>query len=136
MAQDRPDSGIGQARQRLDKWLFFARIAKSRSLAQAWISAGHVHVNGAAVRQPAHLVKPGDRIEVSAERKDLVLAMLLPGERRGPFEEARHLYQDMTPERPKDRLANSEPAMRDRGAGRPTKKERRAIDRLRSDEED
>jgi ribosome-associated heat shock protein Hsp15 len=136
MAQDKPDSGVAQARQRLDKWLFFARIAKSRSLAQAWISAGHVHVNGAAVRQPAHLVKPGDRIEVSAERKDLVLAVLLPGERRGPFEEARHLYQDVTPERPKDRLTNFELATRDRGAGRPTKKDRRAIDRLRDEDND
>lgn len=119
-----------KVRQRLDKWLFFARIAKSRSLAQGWISAGHVRVNGAAVRQPAHNLKPGDRIEVTVERRMLVLSVLLAGNRRGPFEEARLLYQDLTPVAPKDELSPFELATRAPGAGRPTKKERRALDRL------
>ena len=55
------------------------------------------------------------------------------GERRGPYEEARLLYDDLTPEQPKERLSAYDLAMRDRGAGRPTKKERRETDRLKPD---
>lgn len=129
-ADQQPPSG---SRQRIDKWLFFARILKSRTLAQERVSAGHVKVNGASVRQPSHLVKVGDRLEIALERRNLVLVVLKSGERRGPYEEARQLYDDLTPPEP-ERITLLEQAMRHAGSGRPTKKERRAIDRLRPDE--
>jgi ribosome-associated heat shock protein Hsp15 len=134
MTDDRqPSSG---SRQRIDKWLFFARMVKSRSLAQAHVQDGHVRVNGERVVQPSYGVKAGDRVELSLERRDLVLIVRLPGMRRGPFEEAKLLYEDLTP--PPDetkRLTPFEQALRAPGAGRPTKRERRAIDRLTSDDD-
>ncbi len=129
-ADQQPPSG---SRQRIDKWLFFARILKSRTLAQERVSAGHVKVNGVSVRQPSHLLKPGDRLEIALERRDLVVVVLKPGERRGPYEEARQLYEDQTPPEP-EHISALEQAVRSSGSGRPTKKERRAIDRLRPDE--
>ena len=119
------------ARQRIDKWLFFARLRKSRSLAAKSVEAGDVSVNGVTVRQPAHAVRPGDVIVLSLDRHDLVVKVLAPGERRGPYEEARHLYHDMTPPPPpRDERTPFAQATRERGAGRPTKRERRETDRL------
>ena len=118
--ETQPASG---SRQRLDKWLFFTRMVKSRSLAQSHIQSGHVRINGERVSQPSQTVKIGDRIELQLER-------------RGPFEEAKLLYEDLTP--PADetkRLTPYEQAIRAAGAGRPTKKERRAIDKLQSGED-
>jgi ribosome-associated heat shock protein Hsp15 len=124
------------ARQRIDKWLFFTRMLKSRSLAQAFVQKGNVRVNGERVVQPSHVVKVGDRIDLMLERRDMVLVVRHPGERRGPFEEAKLLYEDLTP--PADetrRFTPFEQALRDPGTGRPTKRQRREIDRLMSDDE-
>lgn len=86
-------------RQRLDKWLFFARIAKSRAIAQKWLSDGLVRVNGATISQPSHAIRSGDRIEVLSWRGIRVQARIyiveLPGSRRGPYEEAKLLYTDL-----------------------------------------
>lgn len=121
------------SRQRIDKWLFFARVAKSRSLAQERVASGHVSVNGQKVRQVSHQVKPGDKLEISMPERDLVLVVKLPGERRGPYEEAKLLYEDLTPPAEKKPFSPSEPGVRAPGAGRPTKKERRALDDLRGE---
>ena len=119
------------ARQRIDKWLFFARLRKSRSLAAKSVEAGDVRVNDVSIRQPSYLLRPGDVIVLSLERHDMVVKVLLPGERRGPYEEARLLYHDMTPPLPpRDERNVFAQATRERGAGRPTKRERREIDRL------
>ncbi|WP_431320764.1 RNA-binding S4 domain-containing protein [Rhizobium sp. YTU87027] len=131
--ETQPGSG---SRQRIDKWLFFTRMVKSRSLAQSHIQSGHVRINGERALQPSQMVKVGDRVELALERRDVVLIVKSGGERRGPYEEARLLYEDLTP--PPDevkRLTPYEQAMRATGAGRPTKKERRAIDKLMSDED-
>lgn len=122
------------SRQRLDKWLFFARMAKSRSIAQAYVQSGNVRVNDAPVRQPSHLVKPGDRVTISLERIDRILVVKAAGERRGPYEEAKLLYDDLTPPREETkRLTALEQAMREPGSGRPTKKDRRAMDKFISE---
>jgi ribosome-associated heat shock protein Hsp15 len=121
------------SRQRIDKWLFFARVAKSRSLAQERVASGHVSVNGQKVRQVSYQVKPGDKLEISMPERDLVLVVKLPGERRGPYEEAKLLYEDLTPPAEKKPFSPSEPGVRAPGAGRPTKKERRALDDLRGE---
>lgn len=86
-------------RQRLDKWLFFARIAKSRAIAQKWLSDGLVRVNGATVSQPSHAVHSGDKIEILSWRgirlQGRLYQVKLPGSRRGPYEEAKLLYTDL-----------------------------------------
>lgn len=122
------------ARQRIDKWLFFTRIAKSRTLAQEWVEAGHVTVNGEKVRRSSADLRVGDRLEVLAERRTYVLVVKAPGMRRGPYEEARLLYDDESP--PPERLTLFEQAQRAPGAGRPEKRDRRALDRLRGREPD
>jgi ribosome-associated heat shock protein Hsp15 len=122
----------GQGRQRIDKWLFFARLRKSRSLAAKSVDQGDVSVNGQSVRQPSFNVKVGDTIILSLDRRDLVVKVLLPGARRGPYEEARTLYEDLTPPPlPRDERNLFEQVARERGAGRPTKRERRETDALR-----
>ena len=122
----------GQGRQRIDKWLFFARLRKSRSLAAKSVEQGDVSVNGQSVRQPSFNVKVGDTIILSLDRRDLVVKVLLPGARRGPYEEARTLYENLTPPPlPRDERNLFEQVARERGAGRPTKRERRETDALR-----
>ena len=118
-------------RQRIDKWLFFARMAKSRSAAQSLIVSRKVEINDAVVVQPSHAVRPGDRIVLAMPRRSLILLVKFSGSRRGPYEEAKLLYEDLTPpEDPETRLTAFEQATRSPGSGRPTKRERREIDRL------
>jgi ribosome-associated heat shock protein Hsp15 len=116
-------------RQRIDKWLFFARIAKSRTLAQSWVDAGQVTVNDERVRRPSADVKVGDRLEIITAERDLILIVKAAGESRRPYDEARLLYEDISP--PRERLTRFEQAARLPGSGRPEKKERRETDRLK-----
>ncbi len=119
-------------RQRLDKWLFFTRLQKSRSIAQKAIESGDVRVNDARITQPSHALKTGDVVVVSLDRRDVTVRVLLAGARRGPYEEARLLYEDLTPAAVPGEKPNAfEQATRERGSGRPTKKERRDVDRLK-----
>ncbi len=119
------------ARQRIDKWLFFTRMAKSRSLAQTLISGGRIKVNGSRIAQPSVNIKPGDMVEIALDRRDIILKVISGGMRRGPYAEACLLYEDLSPPPPpKDELTPFEIATRVAGAGRPEKKERRAINRL------
>jgi ribosome-associated heat shock protein Hsp15 len=119
-------------RQRVDKWLFFARVVKSRSLAAKLAQAGRVRINGDKTDQAADTVRSGDTLTITLERRILVYRVVAPGTRRGPAEEARLLYEDLSPApagagAPPDAI----PAVRDISSGRPTKKERRQTDRLR-----
>ena len=86
-----------EGRQRIDKRLIFARIVKSRSLAAKLAQSGRVRKNGDKIDQPSTMVSPEDVLTVTLDRKVLVLKVLLPGTRRGPYEEARLLYEDMSP---------------------------------------
>src|SRR4051794_40985824 len=85
-------------RQRIDKWLFFARVIKSRSLAARLVQAGRVRVNRDKVVQASQLVGPGDVLTVTLDRKILVYKIVSCGTRRGPSAEARELYDDHSPE--------------------------------------
>ena len=109
-------------RQRLDKWLWFARVVKSRTLAAKLVAGGHVRVNGLRVDVPAKHVVADDVLTIALERQVLVYKVLAPGARRGPYEEARLLYADLTPAAPPKEAS---PAPREPGSGRPTKKDRR-----------
>ncbi len=124
------------ARQRIDKWLFFARVVKSRSLAAKLAVAGRVRINRDKASQASDLVKPGDVLTITLDRRILVYKVVDAGKRRGPADEARTLYEDMSPPpAPKGEApANAMPPLRDAGSGRPTKRERRETDKLRGSE--
>jgi ribosome-associated heat shock protein Hsp15 len=115
---------------RLDKWLWAARVFKTRSLAADACDGGKVDVNAQAAK-PAKSLRPGDVVRVTLPQgRYRTLKVALLGERRGPASAARTLFEDLTPpEPPRTRLAP--PPRRPPGAGRPTKRERREIDRLR-----
>lgn len=81
--------------QRIDKWLFFARVVKSRSLAQKLAVSGAVRVNREKIASASRLVRPGDVLTLSMPREIRVLRILNGGERRGPASEARLLYEDL-----------------------------------------
>lgn len=83
------------ASRRLDQWLFFARLVKSRTLAAKLVEAGHVRVNAARVENGARLVAAGDVLTIALEREVKVVKVLALGARRGPFVEARGLYEDL-----------------------------------------
>lgn len=123
------------ARQRVDKWLFFVRVVKSRSLAARLVQAGRVRLNRVKIDHPAQQVKPGDVLTVTLEQRVIVYRVLGPGMRRGPADEARMLYEDLSPPpAPKDAgLPDAQPPLRPRGSGRPTKKERRRTEALRGE---
>ena len=123
---------MSEGRQRLDRWLFFSRAVKSRSLAAKLVQAGRVRINRDKATQAAALVKPGDVLTVTLDRRILVLRVIEPGSRRGPAEEARRLYEDLSPPAPtKHAPATVLVPIREAGSGRPTKKQRRETDRLR-----
>lgn len=96
MAAER-QPGAGEERQRIDKWLFYARAVKSRALATKLVAAGHVRINRDKTDQPARQVKPGDVLTIALEHRVLVWRVLAPGVRRGPAQEARTLYEDLDP---------------------------------------
>ncbi len=120
-------------RQRIDKWLFFARVVKSRSLAAKLAVAGRVRINRDKASQASDLVKPGDVLTITLDRRILVYKVISGGVRRGPAEEARKLFEDMSPPpaAKEDAPATFMPPLREAGSGRPTKRERRETDRLR-----
>jgi ribosome-associated heat shock protein Hsp15 len=82
-------------RQRLDKWLWHARLVKARTSAAALVEAGHVRVNGVRERSPGHAVKVGDVITVGLDRSVRVLKIVGFAERRGDAASARALYVDL-----------------------------------------
>lgn len=113
--------------QRIDKFLWFARFFKSRTLAASIVTDGRVRINGERCEKASTIVKVGDVLTFPAGPRVRVIKVLDGGTRRGPASEAQTLYEDLTP--PPEPAAPEEaaPASRDKGAGRPTKKERRAI---------
>lgn len=122
-------------KQRLDKWLFFSRAVKSRTLAQKLIETGSVRVNSERTDRSDHKVGPGDVLTMTVHTRLLVWRILNPGTRRGPAPEAALLYEDLSPPPVRREVAPPSYAERDAGSGRPTKKERRDTDRLRDDED-
>lgn len=123
---------VAEGRQRIDKWLFFSRAVKSRSLAAKLVVAGRVRINRDKAAQASDMVRPGDVLTITLERRIFVWKVLGTGTRRGPADEARTLYEDMSPPpAPKgEAIPDAIPALREAGSGRPTKKERRETDRL------
>ena len=120
-------------KQRLDKWLFFSRAVKSRTLAQKLIETGAVRVNSERTDRTDLKVGPGDVLTMMVHTRLLVWRIVDAGTRRGPPSEAMALYEDLSPPPPPREEQPLAHAARDAGAGRPTKKERREIDRFQED---
>lgn len=130
--------GDGLRKERLDRFLFFARAIKSRTLAQKLIEAGAVRVNSEKTERSDHRVGVGDVLTMSLHGRILVWRIVDPGTRRGPASEAQGLYEDLSPPPvPRAERSPYEAAIAERpaGAGRPTKKQRRETDRLREGED-
>ena len=114
-------------RQRIDKWLWHARVVRTRSTAAQLAGSGHVRVNGARIDAASRPVRPGDVITIALDRRVRVMKVLQFVERRGGAGTASTLYEDLSPPvtADPDPLPSRQP-----GAGRPTKRDRREIDRL------
>jgi ribosome-associated heat shock protein Hsp15 len=82
-------------RQRLDKWLWHARVVKARTSAVALVEAGHVRINGVREKAPGHSVKPGDVLTIGLDHSVRILRVIGFSERRGDAAAARVLYEDL-----------------------------------------
>ena len=120
-------------KERLDKWLWVARLTKTRTLAADAVKAGRVKVNGVTAK-PSKEVGPGDRIELRTGpvRMDVLVRGI--AERRGPAVEAQKLYEETEASREaRERHALERRLARQAGGegGRPTKRDRRRIERVK-----
>lgn len=118
------DSGV-----RVDSWLWAIRVFKTRSAATAACRAGHVRVAGERAKA-AQIVRPGDEVRVRISGFDRILVVMQPLAKRVAAPVAATAYLDTSPPLPTPEEVALAPR-RDRGAGRPTKRERREIDKLR-----
>lgn len=118
---------------RLDKWLWYARFFKTRSLATKLCGSGKLRLDGVLIDKAHQKLRPGDVLTFPQGRHIRVVRVVALGTRRGPAREARLLYEDLKPPEPANRLprGGETGAQRSAGSGRPTKKERRALQRLR-----
>lgn len=114
---------------RIDKWLWAARCFKTRSLATKACDAGHVKLNGSSAKA-SKAVRAGDRVVALTPGGERVLEVVGIADKRGPAAAARTLYVDHTPPPPPKELA-APAATRERGAGRPSKRDRRELEKLR-----
>ena len=119
---------------RIDKWLWYARFFKTRTLATSLAGQGRIRVNGDKISKASVTVKTGDVLTFPKDNHIRVIEIRALGTRRGPANEAQSLYLDLQPPTPAEKSKN--PASdanfaRPRGSGRPTKRERRKLDTLR-----
>ena len=120
---------VGEAETgRVDSWIWSVRLVKTRSAAASACRAGHVRVNGTRVK-PAHTVRAGDEVRVRQEERDRIVDVVRVISKRVSAPAAAECYVDRSPP-PPPREQAVPVASRDRGAGRPTKRERRETHRL------
>ena len=119
--------------QRLDKWLWFSRFFRSRTSAGKACNASKVRINGQIATKASATVKVYDILTFPRGNYIRIVRILDLGQRRGPASEARFLYEDLAPPASSNKLSvdrRNSPGQRDAGSGRPTKRERRALDQL------
>ncbi|MCB2107575.1 MAG: RNA-binding S4 domain-containing protein [Rhodobacteraceae bacterium] len=129
-----PETATAEASVRLDKWLWAARFCKSRALAQKVIDRGQVRVNGAVAKKPSASVRVGQIMTLTLGPVRRTVTVTALGFKRGSATDARTLYDEPSPP---EKLKKDEAALptykpllsRPKGAGRPTKRDRRAIAR-------
>jgi ribosome-associated heat shock protein Hsp15 len=119
--------------QRLDKWLWYARFFKSRSLATKFCASGKLRINETVVKKAHHALHVGDVLTFPKGPHIRVVRVVDLGTRRGPAPEAQGLYDDLEPPQPRKKTDPRpvKAAQRDAGSGRPTKRERRETDFLK-----
>lgn len=118
---------------RLDKWLWHARFFKSRTLAAKQITGGRCRVNKQIVKKARYPLHKGDVLTFAQGQRIRIIRVRALGERRGPASEARDLYEDLEAPKSVDcSPASSAAPSRIHGFGRPTKKDRRALERARA----
>ncbi len=115
---------------RIDQWLHAVRITTTRAAAAAACRGGHVTINGKPAK-PSSPVHVGDRVEARVNRRDRVVEVTRLIVKRVGAAVATECYDDHSPPPPERDDFRPLFAVRDRGAGRPTKRDRRRIDRLR-----
>ncbi|WP_321447666.1 RNA-binding S4 domain-containing protein [uncultured Cohaesibacter sp.] len=119
------------AKLRIDKWLWFARVAKTRSLAAKLVTAGNVRVNKEKVSAASRQIKPGDVLTIAKAGHIRILEVVALGTRRGPAPEAQLLFNDHSPA-PEKKQDDAEAGIaHEAHTGRPTKKDRRQLMRLK-----
>lgn len=126
MMTDQERFGTAADAVRVDKWLWATRKFKTRTLAGDTCSSGHVRING-NIAKASSKVRVGDEVKALTPGGSKILKVLALAEKRGPASFAVTLYEDLTPEEPKE-IA---PPRVERGMGRPTKRDRRRFDRQR-----
>ena len=120
---------------RMDKWLWAARLFKTRSLAADAIKGGKVKVDDSPIK-PSREVKVGDVIQVQIEQLHKVVEVKTVVKNRVSAKQVPEVYNDLTPKEEYERIEFMrayKAEWRDRGTGRPTKKERRMIERLKDE---
>ena len=120
---------------RMDKWLWAARLFKTRSMAADAIKGGKVKVDGNAIK-PSREVKEGDVIQVQIDQLHKVVEVKTVIKNRVSAKQVPEVYNDLTPKEEYERIEFMhafKAEWRDRGAGRPTKKERRLIEKMKDD---
>jgi len=110
---------------RLDKWLYFARFFKTRTISARAITGGHFRVNAQKVSKASLAIGPGDTLTFTQADNIRVVEVVDVGKRRGPAPEAQTLYLDKSPPKPKEYVPKPE------RAGRPSKQDRREALRLK-----
>lgn len=125
------ERGVAPVSVRVDKWLWSVRVFPTRTAATAACTAGRVVVNGEAAK-PATKVVAGDRVSSRRGDRTIVYVVVDPIERRVSASVAATCYVDESPPvpRPEHGFGGPDGGARERGAGRPTKRDRRQIDRL------
>ena len=116
--------------QRLDKWLWCARLVKTRTSASRLIENGKVRINGARALKPSRSVQEGDVVTATPVGRLFVVRVIGSSERRGSASVARALYEDLTPAQPSSQ--DGAKVVRIRGP-RPTKRDRRRLIALKAD---
>ncbi|MEM8773239.1 MAG: S4 domain-containing protein [Pseudomonadota bacterium] len=130
------DAHALRATQRLDQWLWHARLFKTRTLAAKFVAGGAVRLSRGdetmRVTKPSFALCSGDTLVFTRNDRLRIILVKETAARRGPAAEAAALYDDQSPPPPPRKTKPPAPFSRDKGAGRPTKKDRRALSALRS----
>lgn len=133
-----PEGGTEQTTQRIDKWLWCARFFKTRTLAGKAVNAGDMRVTRGdstqRVAKASFCIQPEDTLSFTRGERLFIIRIASLAGRRGPAPEARALYEDQSPPPPPRPERQPAAFEREKGAGRPTKKDRRALDDLREND--
>ncbi|MGD9845979.1 MAG: RNA-binding S4 domain-containing protein [Variibacter sp.] len=119
-------------KQRIDKWLWHVRLVRTRVAAAELANQGHVRINGQRADAASRAVRAGDVVTVALDRGVRVMKVLAFAERRGSPGEAAALYERLDVAESPEGVSSPSPSREPGGGGRPTKRERRALDRFKA----